>query len=138
VPIDVLLVDDSPVTRRAQRQMLEIAGIVTGHVEEAADGLEALEALRRHRFDVVLCGVHMPRMGGITVLAAIRRDPALHGPQVVFVGSHHFETRRQRLLEGGAAAFVRKPLDPEKLRTVLREVVPACRVASGSGGSRIP
>jgi CheY-like chemotaxis protein len=125
VPIDVLLVDDSPVTRRAQRRMLAITGIPTGTVVEAADGLEALDALRRHAFDVVLCDLHMPRMGGVAVLAAIRKDPDLHRPVIVFVSSDHSEERRARVLEAGAAAFVHKPLDPEKLRSVLHAVLPA-------------
>lgn len=122
--IDVLLVDDSPITRRAQRRMLTIAGVPTGHVEEAGDGLEAIEALKKHAFDLVLCDLHMPRMGGVAVLAAVKKDPALSAPVVVFVSSDHSETLRERVLEAGAAAFIRKPLDPEKLLTVLREVVP--------------
>ena len=129
MPIDVLLVDDSPVTRRAQRRMLSISGIPTGTVVEAGDGLEAIEALRKHPFDLVLCDLHMPRMGGVAVLAAVRKDPALHGPVVVFVSSDHSEERRARVLEAGAAAFVRKPLDPEKLRTVLHQVLPALGAA---------
>lgn len=122
--LDVLLVDDSPVTRRAQRRMLEITGVPLGRVEEAGDGIEAIEALERSRFDLVLCDLHMPRMGGVAVLAAIKGNPKLHALPVVFVSSDHSETRRQRLVEAGAAAFVAKPLDPQKLLAVLREVVP--------------
>ncbi|MEQ1566511.1 MAG: response regulator [Myxococcota bacterium] len=122
--IDVLLVDDSAVTRRAQRRMLEIAAIPTGTVEEAADGVEAIEALRRRRFDLVLCDLHMPRMGGVQVLAAVRADPQLRGATLVFVSSDHSETRRARLLEAGAAAFIQKPLSPEKLLSVVQEVIP--------------
>lgn len=123
--IDVLLVDDSTITRQAQRRMLSIAGVPTGVVAEAADGLEAIEQLKKQHFDLVLCDLHMPRMGGVAVLAAIRRDPELQSPQVVFVSSDHSETRRERLIQAGAAAFVCKPLSPEKLRSVLTEVMPA-------------
>lgn len=125
MPIDVLLVDDSPVTRRAQRRMLAITGIDTGTVDEAGDGLEAIEFMRKRPYHVVLCDLHMPRMGGVAVLAAVLNDPSLHRPVLVFVSSDHSDTRRERLLEAGAAAFVRKPLDPEKLRTVLHQVLPA-------------
>ncbi|MEZ4240368.1 MAG: response regulator [Myxococcota bacterium] len=129
MPIDVLLVDDSSVTRRAQRRMLDITGIPTARVDEASDGLEALARMRDHRYDVVLCDLHMPNMGGIAVLAAVRSDEVYRNPVVIFVSSDHSETRRQRLLAGGAAAFVRKPLDPERLREVLTETVPAVREA---------
>lgn len=122
--LNVLLVDDSPVTRRAQRRMLEITGVALGVVEEAGDGLQAIDALKRRRFDLVLCDVHMPNLGGVAVLAAVVGDPELHRPQIVFVSSDHSETRRQRLLDAGAAAFIQKPLDPEKLRSVLADVIP--------------
>lgn len=121
--IDVLLVDDSPVTRRAQRRMLEITGIPTGRVSEAGDGLEAIEALRTHHYDLVLCDLHMPRMGGVAVLAAVKNDPQLQSPRVVIVSSDHSETRRKRLLDAGASAFLLKPLDPERLRDTLATVL---------------
>lgn len=127
--IDVLLVDDSPITRRAQRRMLEISGIATGTVAEASDGLEAIERLREHRYHLVLCDLHMPRMGGVAVLAAVRHDPSLKSPTFVVVSSDHSETRRERLLGAGAAAYLRKPLDPETLRSALCSVVPELREA---------
>lgn len=127
LPIDVLLVDDSSVTRRAQRRMLDITGIPTARVEEACDGIEALARMKDHAYHVVLCDLNMPNMGGIAVLAAVRKDPVYQNPVIIFVSSDHSEARRQRLLAGGAAAFIRKPLDPEKLRSVLSETVPAIR-----------
>lgn len=129
MPIDVLLVDDSLVTRRAQRRMLAITGIETGVVAEASDGLEAIEQLRSHTFHLVLCDLHMPRMGGVAVLAAVRHDPTLRHPAVVFVTSDPSETRRERLLEAGAAAYLRKPLDPERLRNALNDILPSLQRA---------
>ena len=127
--LDVLLVDDSPITRRAQRRMLEIGGIALGRVDEAGDGMEALELLQAHKYDLVLCDLHMPRMGGVAVLAAVRRDPAYGSPKVVFVSSDHSETRQQRLLTAGAEAFLQKPLSPEKLLTALERIYPDLEAA---------
>ena len=105
--------------------MLSIAGVPVREVAEVGDGLEAIEILRQRPFDLVLCDLHMPRMGGIAVLAAIRHDPALHSPVFVVVSSDHSEDRRARLLQAGAAAFIQKPLSPDKLRTVLGEIIPS-------------
>lgn len=123
--IDVLLVDDSTITRQAQRRMLSIAGVPTRTVVEAADGLEAVEEMKKHKFDLVLCDLNMPRMGGVAVLVAVRKDPELHNPPVIFVTSDHSDTRRERLMQAGATAFICKPLSPEKLRSVLNEVMPS-------------
>lgn len=122
--INVLVVDDSPITRRAQRRMLTIAKVPLGNVAEAADGIEAIEELRKARYDLVLCDLNMPNMGGVAVLTAIKKDPTLKNPKVIFVSSDHTEERRERLIAAGAAAYVHKPLDPEKLVETLRTVMP--------------
>jgi two-component system chemotaxis response regulator CheY len=127
--LDVLLVDDSSITRRAQRRMLEIGGIPLGKVAEAEDGMDALEAMLVHKYHLVLCDLHMPRMGGVAVLAAVRRDPRYGSPKVVFVSSDHSETRQQRLLTAGAEAFLKKPLTPEKLISVLERIYPDLEAA---------
>ena len=127
--LDVLLVDDSPITRRAQRRMLEIGGVPLGHVDEAADGMDALAKLEAHRFDLVLWDLHMPRMGGVAVLTAVRRDPAYGSPKVLFVSSDHSEARRDRLLQAGAEDFLRKPLTPEKLLSALERIYPDMEAA---------
>lgn len=65
----VLVADDHPTNRRILEMMLETVAEIT----TAEDGLEALEAAQRERFDVILMDIQMPRMDGITAVARIRQ-----------------------------------------------------------------
>jgi len=84
-------------------------------VHAVADGLEALEVIRRTRPDVVLCDVAMPRLDGYGVLDAMKADPATADTPVVFLTSH---TRSDQAAEGlrrGAYDYLRKPFDGVEL-----------------------
>jgi len=78
----VLVVDDDPAFRASVRAMLRA---VAGHVEEAADGVQALARLRRDRFDLVLLDLMMPQLDGAGVLAAMAADPDLRDVPVVVI-----------------------------------------------------
>lgn len=58
-------------------------------VEKVGDGLQALEAMRRSRPDIVLIDVMMPRMSGIELAAKIRQDPALRELHLLFMSAYH-------------------------------------------------
>jgi CheY-like chemotaxis protein len=73
--VRVLVVDDHPTNRRIVELMLEDIAEVTA----AEDGVEAVEAARHARFDVILMDIQMPRMDGITAVARIREDERATG-----------------------------------------------------------
>jgi CheY-like chemotaxis protein len=113
----VLVVDDQLVSRRLAEAVLTVEG---ARVRHAADGQEALTALARESFDLVLLDLYMPRLGGIETLAEMKRRGD-HTPVVVLSGSEASE-ERQRALELGARAFVKKPIERS-------ELVAACRAS---------
>jgi two-component system chemotaxis sensor kinase CheA len=77
-------------------------------VEVAVDGAEALDKLRAGRFDLVVSDVEMPRLDGIGLTEAIRRDPALAQLPVVLVTSLASAADRERGAEAGANAYIVK------------------------------
>ena len=76
-----LVVDDSRVIRKVARRILEDMRF---EIEEAADGLEALQACRRHMPDAILLDWTMPVMSGIDFLKQLRQEPGGYMPSVVF------------------------------------------------------
>jgi two-component system chemotaxis response regulator CheY len=68
----VLIIDDANLVRLYYRQVLEGAGF---EIDEALNGLEALERLLLTPADMVIVDINMPRMDGITFLSALRRQP---------------------------------------------------------------
>jgi PAS domain S-box-containing protein len=118
-PMRLLLVEDEPTNRFAARRMLERAG---HSVACAADGAEALEALRGERFQCVLLDVQLPDMSGEEVLAAMRAgragEPARTVP-VMALTAHAMPGDRERLLSLGMDAYVSKPVDMDALQRAL-------------------
>jgi two-component system chemotaxis response regulator CheY len=118
----VLVVDDSALSRRTLRQILEQAGY---DVTEAEDGLAALERYFLDRPDVVLLDLVMKGMYGLDVLVKLRE---LDGDARVVVVSADIQTSSRVLAEeAGAKAFVNKPFDKAEILDALSTVLAGTR-----------
>jgi len=114
----VLIVDDSALARRNLRQILESANC---EVDEAEDGLAALERYFLERPDVVLLDLVMRGMYGLDVLEKLRQlDPLAK----VVVVSADVQTSSQELVDqAGAKAFITKPFDRDEVIGTLKAVL---------------
>ena len=89
-----------------------------GHeVTVVSTGVEALDALKADKFDVVLMDVQMPVMGGFEATAAIRRAEEETGEhlRVVAMTAHAMAGDRERCLAAGMDGYLAKPIDPATL-----------------------
>ncbi len=123
-PIRVLLVDDDPLVCSGLELMLSSSeGIsVVGSV---GDGTDVVAAVQRHRPDVVLMDVRMPKMDGIT---ATRQVGALSdAPKVLVLTTFVEDSAATRAVEAGAAGFLLKTADPAEIIDAVR------RVGAGEG-----
>lgn len=110
---NVLIVDDEESVRRSYARLLGEA-----HCEAASDGAEALRAMQRRRFDVVLLDLRMPGADGLAVLEEIKqRWPAAE--VVVITGYPTIESAKQAL-QLGAYDYLAKPADPEDVLNAAR------------------
>jgi two-component system chemotaxis response regulator CheY len=123
VGLDLLVVDDSPVTRKMVRRAIGLCGIEVSEVQEAGNGAEALEKLAAHRFDLVLADINMPVMNGVELVERMARDPDLASIPVVIVATPMSQQRVDHLLDTGARAYIAKPFRPEALRDVLAQIL---------------
>ena len=116
VAATVLIVDDNARFRVRARRALEADGYAV--VAEAADGTAALEAVRRHRPDVVLLDVILPDTSGLSVAARLAGGP--DPPAVVLTSTHDAADFGARLARCGARGFVPKAeLSGEALSALL-------------------
>jgi two-component system chemotaxis response regulator CheY len=109
----VLVVDDASLVRRFYRDALERAGF---HVEEALNGIEALEKLLAIPVDMMIVDVNMPQMDGFTFLRVVRRRalPLSSTPALVIsteAGLQDFAAARA----AGANFYLVKPVSPDEL-----------------------
>jgi len=119
----IVVAEDHEDIRFVLKRALEKAG---HQVVEAADGAAALEAVRRHRPDVVVTDVDMPRMSGLDLCRAIRADPELrHIPVVLASGS--LLPGDARAVEVGASATLLKPFLPAQLLACVTALLPSAK-----------
>ena len=114
----ILLAEDNHVNQKIAIRLLEKRG---HHPVLAATGKEALEALARASFDLVLMDVHMPDMDGIEATMAIRekeKTTGLHQP-IIAMTAHAMAQDREDCLKAGMDDYVSKPFEPEELFSVL-------------------
>lgn len=132
--IRVLLVDDDPLVCAHLRTILGTADDID-IVDEAYDGAAALDAVTRHRPDVVLMDLRMPGVDGIT---ATGRITALHEPPVV-IALTTFDTDQHvvRALAAGAAGFLLKTTQPTDLIGLIRVAADGHTVLSPSATRRL-
>jgi PAS domain S-box-containing protein len=118
----ILVAEDNPVNQDLALHMLQRRG---HSVILAENGREALAAVERHKFDLVLMDVQMPEMGGMEATQAIREREKTTGAHVPIIAmtAHAMQGDRQRCLDAGMDGYLSKPLDPKTfLRTVEESV----------------
>ena len=137
-PVRLALADDEALLRRGLRVVLEADPRITV-VAEAADGAELLDAIRRHRPDVVLIDVQMPGTDGLTALRRIRALP--DQPAAAMLTTFDVDEYVIEALDLGANGFLLKDADPDNLVRAVLDLAaggavldPRIRYGRGSAG----
>jgi DNA-binding NarL/FixJ family response regulator len=129
-PIRVLIADDQPMMRAGFRMILEAQGDIEV-VDEAGDGLEAVEAAERTDPDVVLMDIRMPRLDGVE---ATRR---LAGRKVLILTTFDLDEYVVEALRAGASGFLLKDALPSDLVAAVRTVAAGDALLSPSVTRRL-
>jgi signal transduction histidine kinase len=127
----VLVVDD----RAANRELLVTLLRHGGHEpKEAADGFEALRAVRAGAPDLVITDIVMPGMDGYEFVRKLRAEPAIEQPRVVFCTATYLAGQAQELANAcGIDCVIEKPVDAATFLDTVREVL-----ASDMDGAPLP
>jgi CheY-like chemotaxis protein/anti-sigma regulatory factor (Ser/Thr protein kinase) len=118
----ILLGEDNAVNQRVALLLLEKLGY---RADVATNGLEALEALERKRYDVVLMDVQMPELDGLDATREIcQRWPDGDRPRIVAMTANAMEEDREACRDAGMDDYVAKPIRQEALAEALERVHP--------------
>jgi signal transduction histidine kinase/DNA-binding response OmpR family regulator len=118
-PLHILLAEDNPVNQKLALHILARLGF---RADVANNGAEALQALERQRYDVVLMDVHMPEMDGLEASRRIRSNiPEETQPYIIAMTANAMEGARDECLNAGMNDYVSKPIRVNELITALRK-----------------
>jgi len=116
----ILLAEDNVVNQRLALRMLEKLGY---NITLAENGLNALQAVEREHFDLILMDVQMPVMGGFEATAKIREMEAKRKRRtpIIAMTAHAIQGYREKCLEGGMDGYISKPIHINSVRKTIEE-----------------
>lgn len=115
--VSVLVVDDSPLARKMLIKALPPSWDIA--ITQAGNGLDALAAYREGGVEVMFLDLTMPGLDGYQVLETLRKEGL--NCLVIVVSADIQPTARERVLQMGAIAFVKKPVNAAEIQAVLKE-----------------
>lgn len=118
----VLIVDDEETVRHILKEFIELEG---HRVLEADDATSARKALAHEAVDLIFMDVKMPGESGLSLCHSLKDDPESRGIKVVLLTGYHDERAWQQGLRSGADLFAVKPVNRERVKVLLEELLPA-------------
>ena len=116
----LLVVDDNEGNRNLMQAFLAPAGIAT---DLAESGARCLELVQKNAYDAILMDYMMPDMSGLETLQKLKKLPQFHTPVIALTADAGTETEK-RLLRGGFAAFLTKPISRKQLLRAILNYLP--------------
>ena len=116
----ILVADDKASSRELVRTILENLGY---EIQEAEDGITALEAIRNSPPDLVLLDFQMPGLTGYEVLTRLREEERFAGLPVVALTASAMAGDRDRALAAGFTSYLAKPVSLTTLRSEIRRLL---------------
>lgn len=118
--MDVLIVDDFATMRRILKNILRQIGFT--NIYEADNGKNALNMLKKQKFDLILCDWNMPEMSGLELLNEIRSDNELKDTPFVMVTAEAQKNNIIEAVQAGVSNYVVKPFTAETINGKLKKV----------------
>ncbi len=127
-PVEILLVDDNEDDIMILQEGFTNSKLIN-IISTVRDGGEAMEYLRRkgkykdvHLPGLILLDINMPKMNGFEVLKEIKADPALQHLPVIMLTTSDAETDIVKSYSNGACSYIKKPVDFENLKEVVKSL----------------
>jgi chemosensory pili system protein ChpA (sensor histidine kinase/response regulator) len=125
----ILVVDDSISIRKYVQRFLDRSGY---EVDTATDGMNALDALGKARYDAVVTDLEMPVMHGYDLIAEMKRNPVFSTIPIIVLTSRAGEKHRQKAADMGAQDYLVKPFEEQEMIDALKRLLSGVALAARS------
>ena len=127
LPLKILLAEDNVINQKVALRVLERLGY---RADVAGNGVEAIEAIERQRYDLIFMDVHMPEMDGLEATKRICAEWPQDRPRIIAMTANALQGDREECLAAGMDGYISKPVRVEELQAVLEKF--------GSNGRKRP
>lgn len=120
--INILLIEDDYVSQLIVCQLCEM---MNWNIKVSSDGKEALEFLKKNKINLILTDIQMPEMNGIEVTKIIREEEKITGLHIPIIATTAYAMSQDRIdaLNAGMDDYISKPIDLEKLKRVIKNIL---------------
>jgi len=132
IPLNVLVAEDNAVNQKVALRFLEKMGY---QADAVGNGLEALNALKTHNYDLVFMDLQMPEMDGLEASRRIRRDlPPDRQPKIIALTANAMQGDREICLDAGMDDYISKPVKMHEIVAAIRRQFAKSKVAPSLSG----
>lgn len=119
--LTALVADDSLSARKQLCKALQKAGIT---VTETKDGEKAWQLATRHRYDLILTDVYLPKIDGIELTGKLRQHPDYAATPILMVANTKVENKKDAIRDAGASGLIRLPITPADFTAIVSKLLP--------------
>jgi len=119
---NILIVDDSSLTRKIVKRVIEMTEMDVGQFLDAENGEEALKVLHQSNVDLVLSDLNMPQMNGVEMVHQMKSTADTKSIPVVIISTESKTSRIRELLAEGVKDYLHKPFTPEEFKELIQTV----------------
>ena len=112
------MAEDNEINRKLSGLLFKRIGL---SLDFAANGEEAVEAVKSNHYDLVFMDIEMPILSGIQATEAIKEALSEKAPPIVALTAHTMQGDRERFIEAGMTDYLTKPINMEELQAILEK-----------------
>lgn len=117
---NIMIVDDATTVRMFHKGVISS---INRHIEEAENGVEALEKALKAPIDLFLVDINMPKMDGYRLCQEIRQRDELRTSTVIMISTESAKQDEERAYRSGANFYMSKPVDSEQLKVLVGAIL---------------
>ena len=117
---NIMIVDDATTVRMFHKGVISS---ISRHIEEAENGVEALEKALKAPIDLFLVDINMPKMDGYRLCQEIRQRDELRSSTVIMISTESAKQDEERAYRSGANFYMSKPVDSEQLKVLVAAIL---------------